>query len=58
MNVFSPEELSVLESVYEKFKNSTAAVISAISHNEDAWEMYYGTNKLIDFREAFTLKAL
>lgn len=58
MNVFSPEELSVLESVYENFKNSTAADISAISHNEDAWKKYYGTNKLIDFREAFTLKAL
>lgn len=58
MNVFSTEELSVLESVYENFKNSTAADISAISHNEDAWKKYYGTNKLIDFREAFTLKAL
>lgn len=58
MNIFSLEELLVLESVYDEFKSLTAAEISAISHNEDAWKKYYGTNKLIDFKESFTLKAL
>lgn len=58
MSYYSPEEVSVLEVVCARFTDTTAAEISALSHEEDAWKNYYGTNEMIDLKEAFTLKAL
>ena len=54
---FTEGELSVLNVVLNKFKNTSASEISELSHNEDAWKKYYDTNLMIDYNEAFTLKA-
>lgn len=56
-NCFTAEELAILETVQNKFKNISAAEISELSHKENAWKKYHGTNQLIDFKEAFTLQA-
>lgn len=55
---FKKEELDILNTVYQKFRNTTANDISEISHSEDAWIKYVDTNKSIDYSEAFSLKAL
>lgn len=56
-NCFSTEELSVLDSVLNKFKDISASEISELSHKEDAWKKYYSTNQMIDYKESFTLQA-
>ncbi|MFK2137546.1 type II toxin-antitoxin system antitoxin SocA domain-containing protein [Bacteroides fragilis] len=54
---FSIEEQSILDAVWEKFKDISASDISELSHKEDAWEKYNTTNLMIDYKEAFTLRA-
>jgi uncharacterized phage-associated protein/DNA-binding transcriptional regulator YiaG len=54
---FSTGELKILNSVLDKFKDVSASEISGLNHNEDIWKKYSNTNQLIDYREAFTLKA-
>lgn len=54
---FSTGELNILNSVLDKFKDVSASEISGLSHNEDVWKKYTNTNQLIDYKEAFTLKA-
>ncbi|WP_455633668.1 Panacea domain-containing protein [Parabacteroides sp.] len=54
---FSTEEQSILDTVWEKFKDISASDISELSHKEDAWEKYNATNLMIDYKEAFTLRA-
>ena len=56
-NCFTSEELSILNSVLDKFINTSASEISELSHKEDAWKKYYDTNQMIDYKEAFTLQA-
>lgn len=58
MEKFSAEECLVLDAVYNKFKDVNANKISEISHREDAWKNFIGTSDMIDFSEAFTIKAL
>lgn len=58
MSGFTEEELEILDSVLNRFKNATSNDISEVSHMEDAWIKYNGTNKLIDYSEAFSLRAL
>lgn len=58
MSGFTEEELEILDSVLKRFKNATSNDISEVSHMEDAWIKYNGTNKLIDYSEAFSLRAL
>lgn len=53
---FSTEELTVLSTVLEKFKNISASELSKLSHKEDAWKNYHATNQMIDYKEAFTLQ--
>lgn len=54
---FTEEERAVLDRVLDRFKDTSAADISELSHEEDAWKKYYNTNRMIDYNEAFTLKA-
>lgn len=54
---FSTEELKILDIVLERFKDTSASDISKLSHNEDAWKKYNTTNLIIDYKEAFTLRA-
>lgn len=54
---FTTEELSILNSVLDKFKDVSATKISELSHKEEIWKKYNNTNQLIDYSEAFTLKA-
>lgn len=58
MNTFTEEELSTLENVANRFSKTNAGEISDISHEEEAWKKYVDTGMLIDFNEAFSLKAL
>lgn len=58
MSCFTEEERTILDIVLSKFKNTSASEISELSHNENAWENYYNTNQMINYNEAFTLKAL
>ena len=54
---FTEEELSILNTILKKFKDTSASEISELSHDEDAWKKYCNTNQMIDYSEAFTLKA-
>ncbi|MGL4805689.1 MAG: type II toxin-antitoxin system antitoxin SocA domain-containing protein [Bacteroidales bacterium] len=47
----------MLNQVAEKFKDISAQDISKISHNEEAWKIYITTDQIIDYKEAFSLKA-
>lgn len=55
---FTDEQLSILEKVYDTFKNDNAASISKKSHDEPAWIDNQGTHSFIDFKYAFSLKAI
>lgn len=54
---FSTEEIGILDSVLEKFKETSASDISELSHKEEAWKKYHHNNQMIDYKEAFTLQA-
>lgn len=58
MEDFSEEELEILESVYERFKNEASKKIPGTSHQEEAWKKYLNTDMPIGFDMAFTLKAI
>lgn len=53
---FTEHECRVLEAVVSAFKDMSAADISQISNEEDAWKHYIESNDVIDFSEAFALK--
>ena len=56
--LFSEHELSVLERVYDRFKNCNVTQISDESHNEDAWIENQESRSLIRYDYGFKLKAL
>jgi len=53
--VFNEEELKVLESVAERFKNTSTAEIIDISHKELAWIENQKERKIIDYYYSFEL---
>lgn len=55
---FSQEQLSILEKVYETFRNDTSVSISNKSHQEAAWIDNQVNHSFIDFNYAFSLKAI
>lgn len=55
---FTNEQLSVLEKVYDTFKNDSSVSISRKSHEEPAWIDNQGVRSFIDFKYAFSLKAI
>lgn len=57
-SLFSHDQLSILETVYDTFKNDTSVSISHKSHGEPAWIDNQGAHALIDFKYAFYLKAI
>ncbi len=58
ISCFSKEQLLILEKVYETFKNDNSLSISNKSHEEPAWIYTQGTQSFIDFKYAFSLKAI
>lgn len=56
-SLFTQKELHILNKVADKFKDISAQEISKISHNEEAWKKYIATDQIIDYNEAFSLKA-
>lgn len=56
-SLFTQEEICILNTVADKFKDTSALEISKISHNEEAWKKYVMTDKIIDYKEAFLLRA-
>lgn len=55
---FSNEQLLILEKVYDTFKNDNSVSISNKSHEEPAWIDNRETHSFIDFKYAFSLKAI
>ena len=55
---FAPEEIVILETVLNKFKNASANDVSKTSHKEKAWIEYDGTKDFINYATAFSLRAL
>lgn len=58
MSLFNEEEKLWLELVANRFRDVNATTISAISHEEDAWKNATREHRLVDFNDAFTVKAL
>lgn len=52
------EQSTILNKVYHTFKNDTPASISQKSHTEEAWINNNATNTFINFKYAFSLKAI
>lgn len=57
-SVLSEDEKTIIHNVCERFKSCSSREISAISHEEPAWQKYHETHSRIPFTEAFALKAL
>lgn len=55
---FTNEQLAILEKVYDTFKNDNSVTISNKSHEEPAWIDNQKTHSFIDFKYAFSLKAI
>jgi len=53
--LFTESELQILESVAERFKNTSTNEIIEISHREKAWIDNYSERKLIDYNYSFEL---
>ena len=51
-------ELKILEYVFERFKKETPTQISETSHQEEAWKKYLNSDKPINYKMAFLLKAV
>lgn len=55
--LFSEAELETLQTIAEKFKDTSASKIKNISHEEEAWISNNKAKSLIDYSYAFKLKA-
>lgn len=58
MSSFTNEQLTILEKVYNTFKDDTPASISKKSHDEIAWIENNDTHSFIDFKYAFYLETI
>ena len=54
----SEAEKEIILSVCHRFKDFTSREISAVSHEETAWQKYHESHARIPFSEAFRLKAV
>ncbi|HNS29663.1 MAG TPA: DUF4065 domain-containing protein [Tenuifilaceae bacterium] len=54
-NLFTENELQVLELISERFRNTSTNEIIEISHKEKAWIDNHAENKLIDYNYSFEL---
>lgn len=57
-SILSDDEKSIIYDICERFKSCSSREISAISHDEPAWQKYHDKHSRIPFSEAFTLKAI
>ncbi len=57
LDAFSAEDRIILDKVCDKFKDTSARDISAISHKEDAWKDCQAYHAIIPYSKAFYLKA-
>lgn len=57
-NLFSKEELEILEKVATTFKKTTTADIIKLSHIEKAWKENEHAKKVISYEYAFDLKLI
>lgn len=57
-SLLSSEDKCIIHAICNRFKNCTSREISAISHEEPAWQKYHLTHSRIPFTEAFTLIAI
>ncbi|MCD8297716.1 MAG: DUF4065 domain-containing protein [Prevotella sp.] len=55
-NVFTEEQLDVLNTVYSKFGRMTSKQISQYSHSEPAWQDNIDNHSTIDYTNAFYLQ--
>ena len=53
----SDDEKAIILTICNRFKHSTSREISAISHEEPAWQNHHDSHAHIPFSEAFSLKA-
>ncbi len=53
--LFTENELQILENIAERFKNTTTNEIIEISHNEKAWQENKDEKKIIDYKYSFDL---
>ncbi|GAB4015174.1 hypothetical protein GCM10028808_39810 [Spirosoma migulaei] len=56
--LFSNEELAVLDEVVKRFYSARTSDIVGISHEERAWTDHEGQHEKIDYKYAFDLKAV
>jgi len=54
-DLFTEQELQILNGVVEKFKNASTSEIISISHEEKAWQDNKEEKKLIDYTYSFEL---
>lgn len=57
-SILSDADKGIIHIVCERFKSCSSREISAISHEEPAWQNHHGACSRIPFTEAFTLKAI
>ncbi len=58
MSVFTETEKKRLLCVADRFATMSSVEISEVSHEEDAWKNAISGNRLVDFNDAFSLKAI
>lgn len=57
-DLFSSQEIKIMNLVAEKFRDTTSKEIIEISHNENAWKANCASKSLIDYKYGFELKAI
>lgn len=57
-SILSDDDKKIIHIVCERFKACSSREISAISHEEPAWQKYHDMHSRIPFVEAFSLKAI
>ncbi|MCF0206862.1 MAG: DUF4065 domain-containing protein, partial [Bacteroidales bacterium] len=57
-NLLSDDEQAIVRTVCRRFKETTSREISAISHDEPAWQKCHESHARIPFSGAFELKAV
>jgi uncharacterized phage-associated protein len=53
--LFTENELQILENIAERFKNTSTNEIIEISHKEKAWQENKDEKKIIDYKYSFDL---
>ncbi len=58
LNGFTEDEKKSLQKIANRFQTISTKEIVSISHHEEAWRQFVGTQCRIDFETAFALKAI